>query len=86
MVSARLLAGTIWPRPGTADTAGLARELLASAKDRAEHQYGARSLVEALAPFCSWLDVPAGPSVLHLPNVTHLATEVRGRLAADTSV
>ena len=85
-VSARLLAGTTWPRPGITDTAPLARELLASAKNRAEHHYGVRSLVEALAPFCSRLDVPDGPSVLHLPNVTHLATEVRGRLAADTSL
>ncbi|MFL6129863.1 MAG: isochorismate synthase MenF [Mycobacteriales bacterium] len=82
-VSALLLAGTGWPRPGLAD-AGLARQLLASPKDRSEHRYGVRSLTEALAPFCSWLEVPAEPSVLQLANVTHLVTELRGRLAADT--
>jgi menaquinone-specific isochorismate synthase len=86
MVSALLLAGTVWPQPGAVDTAELARELLASAKNRTEHQYGVRSLVETLAPFCSWLEVSAEPSVLHLSNVTHLATEVRGGLAADTSL
>jgi menaquinone-specific isochorismate synthase len=85
-ISARLLAGTLWPQPGMADTTALTRQLLASAKNRAEHHYGVQSLRETLAPFCSWLDVPAEPSVLHLPNVTHLATEVRGRLAADTSL
>lgn len=86
MVSALLLAGTGWPRPGVRDVAEVARELLASAKDRSEHQYGVRSLTETLAPFCSELDVPAEPSVVHLANVAHLATEVRGRLAVGTSL
>lgn len=85
-ISARLLAGTVWPGPGGASTAALARQLLASAKNRSEHDYGIRSLTATLEPFCSWLEVPAEPSVLHLPNVTHLATDVQGRLAADTSL
>lgn len=82
-VTARLLAGTVWPQPGTATGPALARQLLASAKHRTEHHYGVQSLTQSLAPLCSRLDVPAEPSVLHLPNVTHLASEVRGRLAAD---
>ncbi|HEX8007102.1 MAG TPA: isochorismate synthase [Trebonia sp.] len=82
-VSARLLAGTTWPRPGRSSAASLARDLLASGKNRAEHRYAVQSLVEALAPFCSRLDVPHEPSVLHLPNLSHLATEVHGTLAAD---
>jgi menaquinone-specific isochorismate synthase len=60
--------------------------LLTSAKNRAEHHYGLQSLTQALAPSCAWLDIPAEPTVLHLPNVSHLATDVRGRLAADTSL
>jgi menaquinone-specific isochorismate synthase len=83
-VSARLLAGTVWPGPGGASTAALARQLLASVKNRSEHEYGVRSLAAALEPFCAHLEVPTEPSVLHLPNVTHLATDMRGRLAADT--
>ena len=85
-VSARLLAGTGWPSRGHADAATLARELMSSAKNRSEHQYGIQSLVDALAPFCSSLDVPAEPSTLELPNVVHLATDVRGTLAADTAL
>ena len=85
-VSALLLAGTGWPRPGVAGHAELARELLASGKDRSEHEYGVRSLLESLTPFCTWTEVPAEPTVLHLSNVLHLATEVRGRLAVDTSL
>ena len=82
-VAARLLAGTAWPRPGVSSTTSLARELLASGKNRAEHRYGVRSLAESLSPFCSQLHVPDEPSVLHLPGISHLATEVYGTLAAD---
>ena len=84
VISARLLAGTAWPQPGMSSHAALARQLMSSAKNRAEHDYGVQSLTAALEPFCSRLEAPGEPSVLHLPNVTHLATEVRGRLAAAT--
>ncbi|MGH3493643.1 MAG: isochorismate synthase [Sciscionella sp.] len=84
-VSARLLAGTAWPRAGQ-DPDGLAAELLGSAKNRGEHQYGIDSLRAALAPFCERLQVPAQPSVLRLPNVAHLASDVRGTLDGDASL
>jgi menaquinone-specific isochorismate synthase len=83
-VAARLLAGTAWPRPGSDNAASLERELLASAKNRAEHGYGVQSLAETLAPFCTRLHVPDEPTVLHLCNISHLATDVHGTLAADT--
>jgi menaquinone-specific isochorismate synthase len=83
-VACRLLAGTTWPRPGGSSAVSLARELLASGKIRAEHRYAIQSLVERLDPFCSQLHVPDEPSVLHLANVSHLASDVRGTLAADT--
>jgi menaquinone-specific isochorismate synthase len=85
-VSARLLAGTAWPEPGMASEEALAAQLLGSAKNRREHEYGVRSLTAALAPLCSWLDVPAEPSALHLPNVTHLATDVTGWLKTSWSL
>jgi menaquinone-specific isochorismate synthase len=37
-------------------------------------------VVAALEPFVEELSVPEAPSVLHLPNVMHLATEVVGEL------
>lgn len=83
-VAARLLAGTVWPRPGSGGAASLERELLASGKLRAEHSYGVQSLAESLAPFWSRLHVPDEPTVLHQRHVSHLATDVYGTLAADT--
>ena len=83
-VAARLLAGTAWPRPGRDNKASLEHELLASAKNRAEHRYGVQSLAETLTPFCTHLHVPDEPTVLHLRNISHLATDVHGTLAADT--
>ncbi len=76
-LSARVLAGTA-PRGAGADDARLADALLTSAKDRAEHALAVRSLVDALLPFCSDLDVPSDPELLTLANVRHLATDVRG--------
>ena len=42
-----------------------------------------RSVAEALAPYCSSMNVPESPFVLHLPNVMHLATDVAG-VVSDT--
>jgi menaquinone-specific isochorismate synthase len=77
-LSARVLAGTA-PRGAGEDDDRLARELLGSAKDRAEHELAVDSLVEALEPFCSSLTAPAEPELLTLANVRHLATDVVGR-------
>lgn len=85
-VSARLLAGTVWPRAGHTDFDELAEELLASAKNLGEHRYGIESLVACLEPYCTELEVPQEPSVLRLPNVAHLASEVRGSLRSGTSL
>ena len=82
VVESRVLAGT-GPRGGTpADDARLAAAFTASAKDHVEHAYAIDSLATSLQPFCDRLDVPAEPSVLTLPNVRHLASDVRGHLRA----
>jgi menaquinone-specific isochorismate synthase len=84
-VSARVLAGTTWPRNGT-NQADLAAELLASGKNRAEHAYAVQSMIEALRPFCRELDAPDTPTVLSLRNLAHLATDVHGSLTGSHSV
>jgi menaquinone-specific isochorismate synthase len=76
-LSARVLAGTA-PRGAGADDDRLARELIGSAKDRAEHALAVDSLVEALEPFCATLTAPEEPDLLTLANVRHLATDVTG--------
>jgi menaquinone-specific isochorismate synthase len=84
-VDTRVLAGTGWPHDGVSPDA-IATELLSSEKNRQEHAYAVQSMVEALRPFCSPLEVPSGPSVLRLHNVQHLATDIRGRLTGGQSV
>jgi menaquinone-specific isochorismate synthase len=83
-VSSRVLAGTVWPEePGAGDRAALAHRLLASDKDRREHALAVDSLAAALAPLCDALDVPDTPAVLALHNVSHLASDVHGKLHRD---
>lgn len=76
-VESRVLAGTMWPS-GTGTDVGEA--LTASAKDRREHAYAVDSLAASLRPLVADLHVPDTPSVLTLPNVSHLASDVAARL------
>jgi menaquinone-specific isochorismate synthase len=56
--------------------------LLSSAKDRDEHECAVASVRDVLADRCTELVVDPGPHLLRLHNVQHLATRVRGTLAA----
>jgi menaquinone-specific isochorismate synthase len=62
----------------------VAADLMASAKDLAEHRFAAKSVARALQPLTSVLQVPAAPSALELATLTHLATDISGELAAET--
>lgn len=73
-VESRPLAGTA--RAG--DGAGAA--LRASVKDTHEHRLVVDGVVDALAPVCVDLVVPAEPSAVEFSSVVHLATLVRGSL------
>ncbi|QKW36171.1 isochorismate synthase [Actinomadura sp. NAK00032] len=85
-IESLVLAGTT-PRGDTpADDHARADRLAGSAKDREEHRYAADMVRDALTPLCSHLTVPHQPELLTLPNVMHLASPIRGRLAADRSV
>jgi menaquinone-specific isochorismate synthase len=84
-VRSRVLAGTAWRRPGHAEAADVSAGLLVSRKDREEHAYAAQSAADALGAYCTDLDVPAEPTVVGLRNVSHLCTDLVGRLAAPVS-
>jgi menaquinone-specific isochorismate synthase len=84
-VDSRVLAGTVRRRGDEAADALLAQGLLASVKDLEEHAFAVRSVTEVLARHCATLTVPADAHVLSLANVQHLATDITGRLADDTS-
>ena len=85
LVASRVLAGTI--RMTGDDMGDLARAgaLARSSKDREEHEYAVRSVTQVLANHCGSVNVPDEPSVLHLPNVMHLATDVTGVLSHNVS-
>lgn len=86
LVTSRVLAGTI-RRTGD-DDADLthAATLARSSKDLGEHEFAVRSVADALAPFCTGMNVPDAPFVLHLPNVMHLASDVTAVLAEADGV
>jgi menaquinone-specific isochorismate synthase len=80
VVRAQPMAGTR-PRRGDPDAdARLAASLLASAKDREEHQITIDAVIDALLDHCSYLDAQPEPSVVAMANVSHLASMVEGRL------
>lgn len=88
LVTSRVLAGTIRRSGGAeADDDSLLRaaHLARSSKDLEEHEFAVASVADALAPFCSSMNVPDAPFVLHLPNVLHLASDVTGVLRSGTA-
>ncbi len=85
LVTSRVLAGTIRRSGDDARDLALAARLARSSKDLEEHEYAVRSVAQALAPHCTTTNVPEAPFVLHLANVMHLATDVTGVLADDST-
>ena len=85
MDDTRVLAGTVSFDPERTDPVQRAAELARSQKDVAEHEFAVDSVARALEPFCSAMNVPETPSVLPLPNVLHLATDITGATDPDTS-
>ncbi|MET0711542.1 MAG: isochorismate synthase [Jiangellaceae bacterium] len=85
LVTSRVLAGTIRRTGDDAHDLALAASLARSSKDLEEHEYAVRSVASALRRFCSSMNVPETPFVLHLANVMHLATDVTGVAAEPPS-
>ncbi len=75
VAESRVLAGTVSRADDPVEDEALAAWLVASAKDLSEHAYAVQSVTERLEPLGE-LQV-TGPSLLTLPNVRHLATDVR---------
>jgi menaquinone-specific isochorismate synthase len=76
LVTSRVLAGTIQRSGDNTRDLASAAALARSSKDLEEHEYAVASVADALAPYCSGMNVPDAPYVLELPNVLHLATDV----------
>ncbi|WP_308466155.1 isochorismate synthase [Rathayibacter soli] len=84
-VDARVLAGTISRGQGAASDHEAAVALATSPKDRDEHDFAVRSVLDALAPHTATLTTSEMPFTLKLPNLWHLATDVSGRLTDGSS-
>ena len=82
---ARVLAGTLDRR----DAEGMAgsplefaeRVLAGSEKQRHEHDIAIQSLTTQLAPFSEAMNAHSEPFILELPNVWHLASDVKAELS-----
>lgn len=82
LVESHPLAGTVARSGDIHGDEVLVSKLMGSPKTRHEHRVVVEAIAAALEPLCATLDVPQTPSVLGLRNVSHLATPIRGRLAA----
>jgi menaquinone-specific isochorismate synthase len=77
LVESRPVAGTT-----VADSEAALHALAASVKDTREHRYVVDGIIEVLRPRCDELHADAVPEVAVFGPVAHLATPIRGRLAA----
>jgi menaquinone-specific isochorismate synthase len=69
------------PRGATeAQDAALAQELMASAKEREEHQIVVESVLARVTPYARQVDAPPVPGILRLRNIQHLHTPVSAEL------
>ncbi|MGW4928702.1 isochorismate synthase [Agromyces sp. NPDC004153] len=84
-VSARVLAGTTARGAGEASDRERAAALAASPKDLAEHALAVASAVKRLEPHTARLDASPEPFTLQLPNLWHLATDLKGTLGDGSS-
>jgi isochorismate synthase len=80
------MAGSARRAQDSAEDDALAAQLLASDKEREEHEVVVQMLREALAPVAGELDIPRRPDVVRFRHVQHLVTPVSGRLTDDADV
>jgi menaquinone-specific isochorismate synthase len=82
IVRSHPMAGTTARTGDPALDASLAAWLLASAKDRDEHQITIDMVLDTILAFCSYVDSEPEPSIVAAGNVQHLASLVEGRLSS----
>jgi menaquinone-specific isochorismate synthase len=84
-VSARVLAGSIGRGSDAESDQAAAIALATSSKDLDEHAFALSSLIASLAPHSSTLTASDLPFTLKLPNLWHLASDIEGELADESS-
>ena len=84
-VESIVLAGSAARAPALDDDKQLGEQLLASSKDRVEHQIAVASVVERMNGVCHDVVADPAPWLLRLANLQHLATRVTGALDGGRS-
>ncbi|WP_239451856.1 isochorismate synthase MenF [Frondihabitans sp. PAMC 28766] len=84
-LTARVLAGSKARGTDALSDSAAAAELATSPKDLDEHAFALQSLLQTFARHATHVVTAETPFTLKLPNVWHLATDVRGRLADGAS-
>lgn len=79
------LAGSARRSPDPEEDRSIGMALLASDKDRREHEMAADSVGEALRLLCERVVRDAEPHLMELPNVRHLATSFHGVASTETT-
>jgi isochorismate synthase len=86
LVSTMCLAGSIARGASEEEDRRLGDALLASAKERAEHEFVVRDLRTGLADICEALVPASTPVLLKVRNIQHLVTMVGGKVAAGRTI
>jgi isochorismate synthase len=86
IVEVSAVAGTIGRGRTPEEDFERGAQLLASTKDRSEHDIVVRMVRDSLASVCVGLTVADGPELMRLRNVFHLSTPITGRLANGETV
>jgi len=73
------IAGTAPRGSDPAEDDALAADLLASEKEREEHEVVVRMLRDSLRPLCASLEIAPAPRIIRLGTVQHLCTDVSAR-------
>lgn len=85
-VSARVLAGTAGRGTDPDVDRAISSSLTHSNKNIHEHAYAVKSMLDELSPFCDFVEADSEPFSLALPDLWHLATDVKGNLKAGVTL
>ncbi|MDH5506921.1 MAG: isochorismate synthase, partial [Anaerolineae bacterium] len=80
------LAGSIHRGETPTEDDFLAQSLMASSKDRHEHQVVVQSIKQRLAEFSTDIHISPNPEILKLNNIQHLQTNITARIKSQYNV
>ncbi|MCK4857809.1 MAG: isochorismate synthase, partial [candidate division Zixibacteria bacterium] len=80
------LAGTIVRGRNETEEKSNREKLATGSKERREHRYVVKAVIQVLADLCNDISSTGQPEVLTLANVHHLLTPISGRLKSETTI